>query len=614
MAEFDANVIIVGLGPCGNYLAHLLSSYGVDNIIAFEKSGKPYFAPRAVVWDDYTLRSATSAGGPDLNAYMRWHAGVLGDLCHAHGHVSGIRCGPPDARRCLPSPHGALGVRSAAAKMMSQPYSMASFHQPTWEAELRQRLSSRTGVAAHYGSEVLEVLPMHGSCLVRVAPAGTSETRAFKARYCVVTDGASSNIRKQLGLDCSASSVSDQPWIIVDSEVHDEEYLRTSWIGREGNGIVANRHHPFVFVRTPAFFADWWTEANNRPTGRFAAVEKHAMAWKEIVLNQELATYLGASENASQIPAGVGCRFEFPLDPATAVGTATSDAYIDKFLRSTCGVDPDHMRIIQKSIYTYHSHVASKWRIGPVILAGDAAHSSPPFQGQGLNLGVGDVVNVAWKLALLLQGKASDSILDTYEPERRAHLEQVAQDSVDLSKFASSRNDAEVLSDSTISASPGIRANSAFLPLLEGQPLAGTLFPCPSVQSDGHDMLLDELLAPNGFSLVCCGRQTTSYISVDARALLSRISAKVVLVAPSQGSTDLCSDIDSVSMVKGLWSVTCCDVEGHWTHWVDDQGIGGCILVVRPDKYIFGVFQEFESAKDSLDKAFRGASSPCARL
>jgi 2,4-dichlorophenol 6-monooxygenase len=62
--------------------------------------------------------------------------------------------------------------------------------------------------------------------------------------------------------------------------------------------------------------------------------------------------------------------------------------------------------------------VAEHFRVGPTFLVGDAAHRHPPTGGLGLNTAIGDVANLAWKLAAVLRGQAGDSLLDTYEIER----------------------------------------------------------------------------------------------------------------------------------------------------------------------------------------------------
>jgi 2-polyprenyl-6-methoxyphenol hydroxylase-like FAD-dependent oxidoreductase len=85
----------------------------------------------------------------------------------------------------------------------------------------------------------------------------------------------------------------------------------------------------------------------------------------------------------------------------------------------------DHLRTDVKcvnwfSTYRVHHRVADRFRKGRCFLLGDAAHVHSPVGGQGMNTGIGDAVNLAWKLAAVLRGRAKASLLDSYEPERIA--------------------------------------------------------------------------------------------------------------------------------------------------------------------------------------------------
>jgi hypothetical protein len=74
-----------------------------------------------------------------------------------------------------------------------------------------------------------------------------------------------------------------------------------------------------------------------------------------------------------------------------------------------------------------HHRVAEHFRRSRAFLLGDAAHIHSPLGGQGMNTGIGDAVNLAWKLAAVLQGRAAESILDSYEPERLAFARRLVQ-------------------------------------------------------------------------------------------------------------------------------------------------------------------------------------------
>jgi 2-polyprenyl-6-methoxyphenol hydroxylase-like FAD-dependent oxidoreductase len=79
------------------------------------------------------------------------------------------------------------------------------------------------------------------------------------------------------------------------------------------------------------------------------------------------------------------------------------------------------------STYRVHHRVAEHFRRGRAFLLGDAAHIHSPVGGQGMNTGIGDAVNLAWKLAAVLQGRAPESILDSYEPERIAFARRLVR-------------------------------------------------------------------------------------------------------------------------------------------------------------------------------------------
>src|SRR6185369_10328484 len=93
---------------------------------------------------------------------------------------------------------------------------------------------------------------------------------------------------------------------------------------------------------------------------------------------------------------------------------------------------PDDARLERSAIYTFHSLVQEGWRKANLLLAGDACHQTPPFLGQGMCAGMRDAANLAWKLAAVLRGGAPESLLDTYESERRPHVEAFIELAVKL--------------------------------------------------------------------------------------------------------------------------------------------------------------------------------------
>jgi 3-(3-hydroxy-phenyl)propionate hydroxylase len=119
------------------------------------------------------------------------------------------------------------------------------------------------------------------------------------------------------------------------------------------------------------------------------------------------------------------CRIDYQLDPHCDLEQAASDAAIREKLRLQFG-DQASYQIVWVGAWTYRSECLATFRMKRILYAGDAAHVMAPFGGRGGNSGIQDADNLAWKLAMVLAGKADVGLLDTYCQERRpAALENI---------------------------------------------------------------------------------------------------------------------------------------------------------------------------------------------
>lgn len=106
-----------------------------------------------------------------------------------------------------------------------------------------------------------------------------------------------------------------------------------------------------------------------------------------------------------------------------------TEEVMSRRIRAALGGADVPLRITSMSHWRMTAQVAERFREGPVFLAGDAAHRFPPTGGLGMNSGIGDAHNLAWKLAWVLQGRAPEALLDTYEQERRPVVETNCEES-----------------------------------------------------------------------------------------------------------------------------------------------------------------------------------------
>ncbi|NKX51720.1 hypothetical protein HER39_14340, partial [Arthrobacter deserti] len=131
--------------------------------------------------------------------------------------------------------------------------------------------------------------------------------------------------------------------------------------------------------------------------------------------------------------------------------TVTQPGVIMSMVAPFQKIAPEDIR--RAAVYVAHQRVALNYRMGHVLLAGDAAHMMPPFAGQALNAGVRDVANLAWKVAANVRGTGTDALVDTYAVERRPHAVEMVRLSERIGKVVMNVNPTlTMLRDSAITA------------------------------------------------------------------------------------------------------------------------------------------------------------------
>jgi 3-(3-hydroxy-phenyl)propionate hydroxylase len=311
-------------------------------------------------------------------------------------------------------------------------------HQPSVEAELRKELATYPNVALHSRWELTSFADDGTGVTARIAtPDGE---RSIRVRYLVGSDGARSPVREASGIVFDDLKF-EEPWLVVDVLVDDYSKLPAE------NLQICNPERPTTCV------------------------------------------LMGEGRH----------RWEFMIKPGETAEQVSDDAFVEKLLEpwNVKGA----VRLERKAVYTFRARIAAAWRKGRVLLAGDAAHQTPPFAGQGMCTGLRDAANLAWKLAAVTQQDADDALLDSYQPEREPNVRAVIQMAIMMGQTvcitdpkAADARDAQMLAARAAGHSPD--GNIEYPPIssgliLAGSPAAGSYFPQP-VAADGSR--LDDVL------------------------------------------------------------------------------------------------------------------------
>ena len=126
-------------------------------------------------------------------------------------------------------------------------------------------------------------------------------------------------------------------------------------------------------------------------------------------------------------------RWEFRLGEGESDEQVSDPENVWRLLAPWLG--PGDGELVRAAVYDFHATVAERWRQDRLFLAGDAAHQMPPFMGQGMCSGIRDAANLAWKLEAVLRDGAAGSLLDSYEVERRPHVERCIELSIEAGRL-----------------------------------------------------------------------------------------------------------------------------------------------------------------------------------
>ncbi|MFD0668288.1 bifunctional 3-(3-hydroxy-phenyl)propionate/3-hydroxycinnamic acid hydroxylase MhpA [Ramlibacter sp. MAHUQ-53] len=238
------------------------------------------------------------------------------------------------------------------------------FHQPDLERILRARLAGSPRAKSFLLHDVYALEERGDHVVVRAEDTANARLVSLRGRYVVGCDGARSLVRRTIGSEHEDLGFK-QRWLVVDVQTSRD-------LGLEP---VSTQHC------NPA-----------RPS-------------------------FASSTSGGKL------RWELMVMPGDDVTRITRENVVWDFIENSVRpIRREDGEITRAVVYTFESLIANQWRKGRLLLAGDSAHRTPPFLGQGMCAGIRDAANLAWKLAAVCQGRASEDLLATYETERVPHV------------------------------------------------------------------------------------------------------------------------------------------------------------------------------------------------
>ncbi|MDV3127880.1 bifunctional 3-(3-hydroxy-phenyl)propionate/3-hydroxycinnamic acid hydroxylase [Mycobacterium sp. 21AC1] len=290
-------------------------------------------------------------------------------------------------------------------------------------------------------------------------------------------------------------------------------------------------------------------------------------------------------------------RFEFMIHADETDEQAVTPAFVANLLAPFVPY-PEQVDVIRQRVYTHHSRIAGAFRNGRMLLAGDAAHLMPVWQGQGYNSGIRDAANLGWKLAAVVNGHADDALLDSYDAERRKHARAMIDLSTMVGRVISPTNRrVAALRDRLIRGASVVPSLKRYVLEMRFKPMpryeqgavyhpkppgptspVGTLFIQPRVDTrEQTNVLLDDVIGP-GFAVLCWNNNPRALLDDDAFGQWKALGATFIAARPLT-QLHWAGHDDADVVIVG-------DRTGALKSWFDVHTES--VLVLRPDRCVAG--------------------------
>ncbi len=428
----------------------------------------------------------------------------------------------------------------------------SSFIQPMIDRILLDGLARFDTVEIEFGTELTSFTDDGDGVRLDVRSAGG--TRTVAAGWLVGCDGGRSIVRKALGIDFDGITDATR-WVVID--------LKNDPVGLPDSYLYCVPSRPYVSIALP-----------------------HGMR-----------------------------RLEFMVFGEEAEDELCSPAGIQQLLARALP-HPERADVLRSRVYTHNARLARSFGRGRALIAGDAAHLMPVWQGQGYNSGIRDATNLAWKLALAVKGQASADLVATYEVERREHAKAMIDLSVIAGRvFAPTNKLVAWLRDRIALALTAIPPVKRYFVQMRFKPMprftrgfvltgadgrvrgraTGKLFPQPEVlTADGSARRLDDAIGLR-FAVVAWGCDPQVHLSDEMRDWWAGLGAAFVAVVARTQLRSFGGEVAAGTSLLG-------DATGALHEWFAAQDSDGSVVVLRPDRVVAAIVvpQRLDAASRTL--------------
>ncbi len=408
---------------------------------------------------------------------------------------------------------------------------LVGFYQPDIQKILQQKAAAHKNINLFLGYEVETFEQDEEKVAVYIAPTGKQDFISLEANFLLVCNGQYSRIADFLKIE------------VKDYKYH-SSVLCVDTVGKEG--ALASK------------------------------------SYAQTICDAEFPVVKMANGQMHQ-------RWEFQIDRETIEADQTAE----KVRSLLAELNPLDLAIESAFVYNFDARILEKWQDRRVLILGDAAHVMPPYLGMGLSAGVKDVYNLAWKLNLIQQGRASLDLLKTYQKERQPDVERLIKLNLWIKRLFQSSKFRWIKGFIPIIPKWFLKKNLDLTTNLKSglvgkSKLSGRVLASPKVANHKGDTISFNQALEHNFVVLGLDQNPVDALSAKSLDYLATLGTQFIQLTPQKKKF----------VEDGRYTQNLYDKEGKLQAWMKENK--GQFLVIRPDRIVYDFCNDVASLNASV--------------